>query len=496
MAAAIKDKANRYKNLVGGKWEESSSGKYIDISSPVDNKSIGKVPAMTREDVDRVMATAKAAVERWRLVPESERAAILDKCADLLLENIDELTELLVHEIGKDKKSAKSEIKRSADFIKFTTDCGRSMSGESLTGDRFPGFKSNKISIVKREPLGVVLAISPFNYPVNLAVSKIAPALIIGNSVVLKPATQGAISALHMVKIFEEAGVPAGVLNTVTGRGSEIGDYITTHKSVDFINFTGSTDVGRHISKITEMVPLLLELGGKDAAIVLDDADLELTAKEIVEGAFSYSGQRCTALKRVLVMEKVADELVEKIKRRMGKLKVGSPLKSDEVDIVPLIDTKSADFVMGLIEDAVKKGAVTVTGGKRLEGNLIEPTLFDYVTEDMRIAWEEPFGPVVPVLRVKSKDDAIRIANESQYGLQSSVFSKSINDVFDIADRLEVGTVQINDKTQRGPDHFPFLGVKSSGMGTQGIKYSILSMSRPKAVILNLKEDSESGEPE
>ena len=329
----------------------------------------------------------------------------------------------------------------------------------------------------------MVLAISPFNYPVNLASSKIAPALIAGNSVVLKPATQGSLCGLYLAKIFEQAGVPAGVLNTVTGRGSEIGDYIVTHPSIDFINFTGSTEVGTRISKITSMVPLLMELGGKDAAIVLKDADLDLAASNIVSGAYSYSGQRCTAVKRILVVEEVADKLVEKVKEKVEKLKVGNPL--DGAEVVPLIDNKAADFVWELIDDAREKGAHLLVGGKR-EENLIYPTLFDNVTTDMRLAWEEPFGPVLPIIRVKDKDEAIEIANKSEYGLQSSVFTENINEAFYVADKLEVGTVQVNNKTERGPDHFPFLGVKASGIGTQGIKYSIEAMSRPKATVINI----------
>ncbi|MDZ5000235.1 aldehyde dehydrogenase family protein, partial [Clostridium perfringens] len=333
-------------------------------------------------------------------------------------------------------------------------------------------------------PLGVGLAISPFNYPINLAASKIAPALVAGNSVVLKPATQGSLCGLYLAKVFEQAGVPAGVLNTVTGRGSEIGDYIVTHPGIDFINFTGSTEIGTRISRITTMVPLLMELGGKDAAIVLKDADLDLAASNIVSGAYSYSGQRCTAVKRILVVNEVADKLVEKVKERVEKLKIGNPLEED-VDIVPLIDSKSADFVWELIDDAREKGAHLLVGGKR-EENMIYPTLFDNVTTDMRLAWEEPFGPVLPIIRVKDKDEAIEIANKSEYGLQSSVFTENINEAFYVADRLEVGTVQVNNKTERGPDHFPFLGVKASGIGTQGIRYSIESMSRPKATVINL----------
>ena len=240
------------------------------------------------------------------------------------------------------------------------------------------------------------------------------------------------------------------------------------------------------ISKITNMVPLLMELGGKDAAIVLKDADLKLAAKNIVEGAYSYSGQRCTAVKRVLVEENIADKLVEEIKLLVMNLKVGDP-REEGVSIVPLIDDKAVNFVWKLIEDARNKGAHLILGGKR-EENIIYPTLFDYVTTDMRLAWEEPFGPVLPIIRVKDKDEAIKIANESQYGLQSSVFTNDLDNAFYIANKLEVGAVQINNKTERGPDHFPFLGVKSSGIGVQGIKYSIESMTRRKGIVINLKK--------
>ena len=483
MFSCIRGEKLTFKNLVNGNWITSDSDKFIDIYSPIGNCIVGKVPSMTREEVDFAINNAKEAQVSWKNVPVNKRAEVLYKAADLLVEKVDEISDVMMREIGKDKKSCESEILRSADYIRFTADTAKNLSGESIPGDSFPGFKKNKISLVTREPLGVVLAISPFNYPVNLASSKIAPALIAGNSVVLKPATQGSLCGLYLAKIFEDAGVPAGVLNTVTGRGSEIGDYIVTHPSIDFINFTGSTEVGTRISKITSMVPLLMELGGKDAAIVLKDADLDLAASNIVSGAYSYSGQRCTAVKRILVVEEVADKLVEKVKERVEKLKVGNPV--DGAEVVPLIDNKSADFVWELIDEAREKGAHLLVGGKR-EENLIYPTLFDYVTADMRLAWEEPFGPVLPIIRVKDKDEAIEIANKSEYGLQSSVFTENINEAFYVADKLEVGTVQVNNKTERGPDHFPFLGVKASGIGTQGIKYSIEAMSRPKATVINI----------
>ena len=477
----------KFRNLVNGKWCDSKTGEFIEILSPVDKKIVGKIPAMNNTEVDYVFEIAKNAQKEWSKVPVNEKAKILYKASDILEERMEDLKDILIREISKDDKSAEGEITRTADYIRFTADIAKGIVGESMQSDNFPGFKKDKISLITREPVGVILAISPFNYPINLSASKIAPALIAGNSVVLKPATQGSLCGLYLAKVFQEAGVPDGVLNTITGKGSDIGDYIVTHKYVDFINFTGSTEVGFSISKKVGMIPLLMELGGKDAAIVLEDADLDLAAKNIVAGAYSYSGQRCTAVKRVLAVESIADELISKLKELVLKLKTGKPTDKD-VNITPLIDEKSANFVWELVEDAKEKGANIIVGGKR-EENLIYPILFDKVTEDMRLAWEEPFGPILPVIRVKDKDKAIEIANKSKYGLQSSVFTKDINKAFYVANRLEVGTVQINNKTERGPDNFPFSGVKASGIGTQGIKYSIEAMSRQKGIVINLNEN-------
>lgn len=486
MINKIKNEKNEFKKLLNGQWIESESKNYIEIKSPINNSLLGKVPTMSKEEVNIAIKNSKKVQKEWKLTPMNKRVEILYKVAEILEEQSDKLSELLMMEVAKDKKSAKSEVIRTVDFIRFTADTAKNIQGESLQGDSFPGGKRNKIGMVSREPLGVVLAISPFNYPVNLAASKIAPAIVGGNTVIFKPATQGSLSGLYLVKIFEEAGVPAGVINTITGKGSDIGDYVVSHSDISFINFTGSSDIGARISQMSKMIPVLMELGGKDAAIVLKDADLDLTAKNIVAGAYSYSGQRCTAIKRVLVVNEVADKLVEKIKMEIKKLKVGNPLKLD-ADIVPLIDKKSADFVEGLINDSVKLGGNLIVGGNR-EENLIYPTLIDNVTEEMRLAWEEPFGPVLPIIRVDDIEEAIKIANKSEYGLQSSVFTENVNDAFYIADKLEVGTVQINNKTERGPDHFPFLGIKNSGVGVQGIRYSIEAMTRLKATVINLNK--------
>lgn len=472
----------RYQNLVNGKWK--SSEKEITIYSPINQEELGTVPAMTQAEVDEAMKAARAALPAWRALSAVERAAYLHKTAAILERDKEEIGTILAKEVAKGIKAAIGEVVRTADLIRYAAEEGLRITGQAMEGGGFEATSKNKLAVVRREPVGVVLAIAPFNYPVNLSASKIAPALIAGNVVMFKPPTQGSISGLLLAKAFEEAGIPAGVFNTITGRGSEIGDYIIEHKEVNFINFTGSTPIGERIGRLAGMRPIMLELGGKDAALVLEDADLEHAAKQIVAGAFSYSGQRCTAIKRVIVLESVADTLATLLQAEVAKLTVGDPF--DNADITPVIDNASADFIWGLIEDAQEKGAQALTPIKR-EGNLLWPVLFDQVTKDMKVAWEEPFGPVLPIIRVANVEEAIAFANESEFGLQSSVFTNDFKKAFEIAEKLEVGTVHINNKTQRGPDNFPFLGVKGSGAGVQGIKYSIEAMTNVKSIVFDVK---------
>ncbi|HEU8372498.1 TPA: NADP-dependent glyceraldehyde-3-phosphate dehydrogenase [Streptococcus pneumoniae] len=472
----------RYQNLVNGKWK--SSEQEITIYSPINQEELGTVPAMTQTEADEAMQAARAALPAWRALSAIERAAYLHKTAAILERDKEKIGTILAKEVAKGIKAAIGEVVRTADLIRYAAEEGLRITGQAMEGGGFEAASKNKLAVVRREPVGIVLAIAPFNYPVNLSASKIAPALIAGNVVMFKPPTQGSISGLLLAKAFEEAGIPAGVFNTITGRSSEIGDYIIEHKEVNFINFTGSTPIGERIGRLAGMRPIMLELGGKDAALVLEDADLEHAAKQIVAGAFSYSGQRCTAIKRVIVLESVADKLATLLQKEVSKLTVGDPF--DNADITPVIDNASADFIWGLIEDAQEKEAQALTPIKR-EGNLLWPVLFDQVTKDMKVAWEEPFGPILPIIRVASVEEAIAFANESEFGLQSSVFTNDFKKAFEIAEKLEVGTVHINNKTQRGPDNFPFLGVKGSGAGVQGIKYSIEAMTNVKSIVFDVK---------
>lgn len=474
-----------YQYYSQGQWKSSESGETIAIVSPYLKTSIGSVQALTQDEVNQCIQSAKAAQPDWSLMSIYDRAHYLHAWADELLKMKEELATIMMKEVGKAYQDAIKEVERTADLIHYTVEEAIHLSGESLNGEHFPGGSRSKLAVIERVPLGVVLAISPFNYPVNLAAAKLAPALITGNTVIFKPATQGSISGTKMIEALAKTNLPAGVLNLVTGKGSVIGDYLIEHDDIALVTFTGGTSTGERIAQKAKMIPLVMELGGKDPAIICEDANLELAAKQIVSGAYSYSGQRCTAIKRVLVHCSVADELVSLIQSEVEKLSVGSP--EDNATIVPLIDEQSADFVQGLIDDALEKGATLVLGNKR-EENLIYPTLLDHVTKEMRIAWEEPFGPVLPIIRVDSQEEAIEIANASEYGLQASVFTQNLDKALTIARKLETGSIQINGRTERGPDHLPFIGIKKSGLGIQGVRRSIESMTREKVIILNINE--------
>ena len=467
-----------------GERHPRADGQTLEVVSPVDGSTVGHVHEFTPEEIDAVFASAVKHQVRWRDTSLDDRARILVTVADFLEDAIEPLAELIVMEVAKARKDARDEIRRTADFIRFTAEDAKRIIGEARFSDAFPRQSRNKLSVSYRVPLGCVLAIPPYNYPVNLAMSKVAPALIAGNAVVLKPPTQGALVGAAMVDVCHQAGVPVGVLHVVTGRGSRIGDLLVQHPAVDMISFTGSSETGQQLAEKAGMVPLMLELGGKDAAIVLSDADLDATAADIVAGAFNYAGQRCTAVKRVLAVEPIADELVSLIEKRVRSLTVGDP--REDAAVTPLVDPEAAERAEALVRQAVDMGAELVVGGGR-QGNLMEPTLVDKVTAGMDLAWVEPFAPVLPVIRVANAEHAVSMANASEYGLQAAIFSRDVDAAMHISLALDVGTVQINGRTARGPDHFPFLGTKASGMGTQGVRFSIEAMTRLKSTVFNMR---------
>lgn len=452
----------------------------IKIYSPVDKRFLGEVEAMSKEHIDSMLLDLKETFPKFSEMSILKRAEYIKKCSKVVKDNAEILAKLMSEEISKSYKDSLVEVLRSVEMIDYTVEEALRIETKTALGDSYG--VDNKVCLSLRQARGIILCIAPFNYPINLSLSKIIPALIMGNVVLFKPPTQGSLVCTKLADILNSV-LPENVLKVVTGYGREIGDYINTHKDISFINFTGSTKVGKKISNQSDLKGLLMELGGKDAALVLDDADLEKASSEIVKGAFNYSGQRCTAIKRVLVQKKVKKELVNKILEKVNKLKIGKP--SDNADITPLIDDSSADFVQMLIDDAINLGAKVLVGNKR-ENNLIYPCVLDNVTKDMKIYFEEPFGPVLPIIEIDNIDEGIEIANSSNYGLQSSIFTKDMEKAFYVAKKLTVGSVHINSKTQRGPDNFPFLGVKDSGIGVQGIKYSLEAMTIMKNIIFNI----------
>lgn len=477
----IMTKIKQVPALVNG--QSYQNDKWINIFNPGTNQVIGQVPALDKEEINKCYLAAFNAQKLWAQVPLVERIAILEQWKELIIKNKEEIANLMVLEIAKTKKAAITEIERSIIYIDYTFEEIKRIHLQAYNGDAWN--IKNKLAIFEYVPKGVVLAISPFNYPVNLAISKIIPALVSGNSVVFKPASQGSLVGLYLAQLIKNTDIPAGVFNAISGKGSEIGDILVENPLINVISFTGSPEVGKHIAQKSLKVDLILELGGKDPAIVLADADLEDAANKIVNGAFSYSGQRCTAIKRVLVDFKVKNELVKILIAKVTKLTVGRA--EDDCDITPIIDNKTVKNIQNLIDDAITKGATNLTTNK-VEGNLMYPLLIDNVTENMDLAWKEPFGPVLPIIAFKTLEEAVKIANTSEYGLQAAIFTTNINSAFSIAKKLETGTVNINDQTQRGPDYFPFVGIKDSGLGAQGIHDSLISFMRPKGIIINWKD--------
>ncbi len=465
----------KYNAIINGK--EIKTLEQIEIFSPWTLKLLGKVSALKKNDIDKAFLTAKEAQKKWKNVILSERIKILKKWNRLININSIKIAKILSSEVGKNYNDSLNEIKRTIEYFNYTLEEAKRIQPKTFTGDSWGNPK--KIGIFEYIPKGIILAISPFNYPINLSISKIIPALVMGNSVVYKPATNGSLCSLFVAKLAKEANLPPGIFNVVTGRGRDIGTYLVENKNINLISFTGSVSVGNSLKKIGK--ELILELGGKDPALVLDDYNLEEVAKKIINGAFNYSGQRCTAIKKIITTNKIANKLVPILKKQVQKLTINN---MENGVIVPLIDEKSSNFVMDLIKDALDKKAKLIIGNKRKK-NLIWPTIIDNVKEDMKLAWEEPFGPVLPIIREDKIEKMIEIVNKSNFGLQASIFTQNINKAFEISRKLDVGTVNINDKSQRGPDSFPFLGVKDSGVGVQGIRDSLLSSVRIRGIVVN-----------
>lgn len=478
-----KDGVPEFKFFVGGEWRESSDGRTSPVDSPIDDAEIARVQAATAADVDHAVMAAYQARRLIRDIPAIDRIDILNRARHIIEDHRDDFANTLVLEAGKPSKMAIGEVGASLQRIKMTMEEARSIFGEYVPGDWSEDTMA-KFALVIHESLGTIACITPFNYPLFSVIAKVVPALVSGNTVVVKPASDDPIIALLLGRVLQEAGIPAGVVNIVTGSGKEVGDVLVNHEQVSMITLTGSTEVGKHIANLVGMKKMHLELGGKGAAIVAADADLSLAAKKVLEGCLKYSGQRCDAISRVFVEVGVADQFVGLLVKELDSWKMGDP-RAPENNMGPLINSKAAERVQLLVDDAISKGATLVRGGKHSH-SYFEPTILDFVPSGAKIATEETFGPVVTVMRAKSTDDAIQLTNASRYGLDSCVFTNSLYTAWKVAKALEEGSVSINDAPAHGVGYFPFGGNKDSGLGREGVGYSIDEMTRIKTIQFNL----------
>jgi aldehyde dehydrogenase (NAD+) len=454
-------------NYIGGEWVESASGETFESTSPATGDSIGVFPKSNAEDVDRAVAAAKAAYEKWRLVPAPKRGEILYRFANLMIDEKGELTDLMSHEMGKVKAEAGGDVQEAIDMSLYMAGEGRRLFGQTT-----PSELRDKFNMSVRQPIGVVGAITPWNFPIAIPSWKIAPALVCGNTVVFKPATDTPLLGERFVELLDEAGLPKGVLNIVHGGGGAVGDRLVKHPDVRVITLTGSRETGVEVMRNAAegLKHVHLELGGKNAIIVLDDADLELAVEGILWSAFGTSGQRCTAASRVIVQSGVYDRLETKLVEAAEKLTLG-PGWEDSTDVGPVINKSALEKIHSYSKIGVNEGARLLTGGEIAtedgldKGNFYRPTIFGRVDPQMRIAQEEIFGPTTALIRVRDVDEAIRVSNGVKYGLSSSIFTRDVNKAFRAMRDLEAGITYINAGTIGAEVHLPFGGTKDTGTG-------------------------------
>ncbi|HLR43347.1 MAG TPA: aldehyde dehydrogenase family protein [Pseudogracilibacillus sp.] len=455
----------KLQNFIGGNWSDGK--KYRDVVNPATKEVITQVPLSTQAEVDQAVEVAKRAQKEWALEPAPQRAEILYEVGRLMKEKKDHLARLLTLENGKVLEEARGEVQEGIDMAFYMAGEGRRLFGQTTNAEL-----KNKFAMSVRAPVGVVGIITPWNFPIAIATWKSFPAIIAGNAVVWKPATETPLMAHEMAHIFTEAGLPDGVMNVVFGAGAEVGDAMIQHPNIQVISFTGSTETGKHVASECgkQLKKVSLELGGKNAVIVMDDADIDLSVEGILWSAFGTSGQRCTACSRVIVHEAVKEALEEKLVTAMQDLTIGNGL-DDGIKVGPIINEAGMEKITKYIDIGKEEGAKLVKGGHVLSegsfetGYYFAPTLFTDVNGDMRIAQEEIFGPVVSLIPVASFEEAIEVNNSVTYGLSSSIFTKDVNRVFQAQRDLDTGIVYVNAGTTGAEIHLPFGGTKGTGNG-------------------------------
>src|SRR6266550_3146945 len=457
-----------YRNFIGGQWVQSGSSRTVENINPANTADvIGSVRQATREEARQAVEAASEAFRGWRSTPAPARGKIVARAARLLEEHKEELAQILTREEGKTIAESRGELQRSINVADFCAGESRRMNGETIQSELPANF-----AYTIKQPLGVVACVTPWNFPVAIPVWKIAPALVAGNTVVFKPATLTPATGIRIVELFQEAGIPPGVLNLIIGSGSEAGDAIINHPAVKAVSFTGSNQVGiRLYEEVSRRgAKVQCEMGGKNPVVIMEDADMDLAVESTAQGAFGSSGQRCTATSRAVVVNDVADEFIERIARRAASMRIG-PGNDPATEMGPTVDESQFKTVLSYIDIGREDGAKLVCGGSRATGDgldkgyFVNATVFDHVTPDMRVAREEIFGPVLSVLRVKDFEDAIKVANDCEYGLASSIFTNDAARAFRFVDEIETGMTHINSPTTGGEAHIPFGGIKGTGIG-------------------------------
>jgi acyl-CoA reductase-like NAD-dependent aldehyde dehydrogenase len=466
---AAKVRSVEYRNYINGEWVAPSSNDYIENRNPADSREmIGRFPASTAEDVSRAVDAASEAFTKWRKTPAPRRAEILFNAGEILIRRKEEFARDMTREMGKVLKEARGDVQEAIDMTYFIAGEGRRLHGFTTKAEL-----PNKYAFCSREPIGVCGLITPWNFPMAIPSWKILPALICGNTVVIKPAEDTPLSTYNFVAACAEAGVPAGVLNVVAGRGEEAGAALVNHSKTRLISFTGSTEVGRIVGQAAAASDKIcsLEMGGKNAVMIMEDADLDLAVEGVLWGAFGTSGQRCTAASRVIVHKKVAKRFTAKLVEATKQLKLGNGL-SDRTDVGPVINQDAVNKILGYIEIGQREDkARLLCGGNRVErgdlkyGNFVEPTVFAGVKPEMRIAQEEIFGPVVSIIECRDLDHAIEIVNGVRYGLSASIYTKDTNRAFRAMEDVQTGIFYVNASTIGAEVHLPFGGTKATGNG-------------------------------
>ena len=466
MATAVAPRV--YKNFINGEWVDASGGKAYENRNPANtNELVGMFVSSSSADVDAAVDAAKAAYESWRLVPAPKRAEMLFRTAELLVENKERFSKDMTREMGKVLAETRGDVQEAIDMTYYMAGEGRRLFGQTT-----PSELPNKFAMSVRQPIGVCGMITPWNFPMAIPSWKMMPALIAGNTVVLKPAEDTPLSSYHLVQALDEAGVPHGVVNLVSGDGPNAGAPLAEHKDVPVVSFTGSTSVGRLVAEACapNFKHCSLEMGGKNIIIVMEDANLDLAVDGAIWGGFGTTGQRCTAASRVAVHKDVYKEFVERFVARAKKLKVGDGL-DPTVDMGPCINEQQLKTVMDYVEIGKVEGAKVLTGGNRLtsgeyaKGWFHEPTIFGDCSPKMRVAQEEIFGPVVSVIPVGSFEEAVDVANGVEYGLSASVYTRNVNRAFSAMRDLYTGIVYVNAPTIGAETHLPFGGTKKTGNG-------------------------------